>query len=312
MSTDTINSTVEGIAIPTATITDGSDINNHVNSSNVPPMTTTKTTTTTTTFDKYVSLTHKALQKSRSSLDTKGLIEMAYGEDALAVYGGSDMLVGILDDVLDKIINETIPQDFVNNYCCRHHRQQHGNDNKDGHNGSNSTNDDVSTETKNSSGLLIAGMTPQQRLDYIDQTIQHVIEWEERRAQSEALDVASAKASLEQTLLVPSSSTSTTTTHGGSRGNNDNDAMGNSSSSSSRASSQQLQTEEVIRYREHQQRLVVKRKLLEELQRVEDEIVSLQQRQVSQNTNIQAQLDVVQTVETDLVASANLLVTAPW
>jgi hypothetical protein len=262
------------------------------------------TTTTPSTFEKYITLTHKALQKSRSSLDTKALIEMAYGEDALVVYGGSDMLVGILDDVLDKIVNESIPLYFVDNYC--HRRQQlQRNDNKGG--GKNDemldrtyANDYSSDDTKD---LELAIMSPKQRLDYVDKIVQHVIEWEERRAHVEAIDVASARTSLDQTLLLPSSSSTTTMKHGGEDGMIRNN---------SHAPPQQLQTMDVVRYREHQQRIVVKRKFLEELQRVENEIASLQQRQVFQHTNVQSRFEVVQKVESELEAAANLLVTVPW
>jgi hypothetical protein len=130
------------------------------------------------TYPQYLSLAKRALQKSRQSLDIKGLVTMAYGdEDNIAVLGGSDMLEGIMEGMLDKIANETVLEAFQE-YCTTVTTFQDNNNNNNNNN-----------------------WTVQQRLDQIDQLIAYVTEWEARREAVEAMDAKSAQDSLDKTLL---------------------------------------------------------------------------------------------------------------
>merc|ERR1712224_819598 len=59
------------------------------------------------TYERYLSLTERALNKSRKTLNTQALIELAYGGDTTHL-GGNDILIRILDNVLNKISKETV------------------------------------------------------------------------------------------------------------------------------------------------------------------------------------------------------------
>jgi hypothetical protein len=124
------------------------------------------------TYDKYIDLTRRVLQKSIQSLDTQNLIRQAYGDEKMTVFGGSDMLQGILDGLLDKMSKETVLQDFEE-YC-----------------------DSTSSRSHETSGL-----SPKQYLHRIDNVIRFVVEWEDRRNRWEAKDAESAQQSLDVTLL---------------------------------------------------------------------------------------------------------------
>lgn len=208
--------------------------------------TTTVSASTPSTFESYLSLAEKALQKSRKSIDTRALIQLAYGEETAHI-GGSEMLVGILDSVLDKISNETVIEELKS--CGT-----------------------TSTEEKNNDdeNAVLAGTTPQERLDKIDQAISCVRQWEKRRDQIEKMDAKSARGSLQQNLLPEG-----------------------------------VTMDDVIAYREHEQRLQAKTTLQLELQRIQDEILALQNQNSEKENNIREQLGRVETVERELEASAN-------
>lgn len=63
--------------------------------------------------------------------------------------------------------------------------------------------------------------------------------------------------------------------------------------------------DDVIAYREHEQRLQAKTTLQLELQRIQGEILALQNQNNEQENNIREQLGRVETVERELEASAN-------
>ena len=205
-------------------------------------------TSITSTYENYLALTEKALQKSRESLDTRALIQLAYGDDTAHI-GGSDMLIGILDGVLEKIIKETVLQE-VKRYGTSSPKQQQ------------QEQDDDAT----------ARMTPQQRLNKIDQAVLDVIEWEARRDQIEGLDVKSARDALNKNLLPEG-----------------------------------VSMEDMITYREHEQRLKARTALQQELQRIEKEISVLKETRTKKQDNLRQQLGQVEEVERELEASANVV-----
>ena len=204
-------------------------------------------TSITSTYENYLALTEKALLKSRESLDTRALIQLAYGDDTAHI-GGSDMLIGILDGVLEKIIKETVLQE-VKRYGTSSPKQQQ------------QEQDDDAT----------ARMTPQQRLNEIDQAVLDVIEWEARRDQIEGLDVKSARDALNKNLLPEG-----------------------------------VSMEDMITYREHEQRLKGTA-LQQELQRIEKEISVLKETRTKKQDNLRQQLGQVEEVERELEASANVV-----
>ncbi len=143
--------------------------------------TTNTSTTTTSTFESYLALAEKALKKSRKSVDTKGLIQLAYGDETAHI-GGSDMLMGILDGVLDKITNETVLEE-LRSY------------------GTEQTAGDNCTMNNDDHASMPQTTSPQERLDKIDQAISRVISWEEKRDQIEDLDAKSARGLLHENLM---------------------------------------------------------------------------------------------------------------
>ena len=223
-------------------------------------MTTTTMMTTTTTYENYVALTEKALQKSRKSLDTRALIQLAYGDDTAHI-GGSDMLMGILDGVLDKIAKETVLEEMKRYGTTRKREVKKINDANDG----DGVDDDDGEDT------TAMRMTPQERFDKIDRAISYVIEWETRRDQIEGLDVKSARDSLNKNLLPEG-----------------------------------VSMEDVIAYREHEQRLQARTALQQELQRIEGEISVLEESCAEKQNRIREQLGRVEDVERELEASANV------
>jgi hypothetical protein len=129
------------------------------------------------TYNQYMDLTKRVLQKSLQSFDTQTLIREAYGNEKMSVLGGSDMLQGIFDGLLDKLAKETVLQDFEEYFC-----------------GSSSNNHETTDD-------MTTIMTPKQQLQHIDHVIRLVLEWENRRSIVEAQDAESAQQSLDATLL---------------------------------------------------------------------------------------------------------------
>lgn len=208
--------------------------------------------TRTSTFESYLALAEKALQKSRKSVDTRALIQLAYGEETAHI-GGNDMLMGILDSVLDKIANETVLEEL----------KSYGISSTEEKTGAENANDDQHAS--------LIGITPQERLDKIDQTVSVVVDWEDKRDQIEDLDAKSARGSLHQNLLPEG-----------------------------------VTMEDVIAYREHEQRLQARTTLQLELQRIKEEILVLQNKSNEKEHKIREQLGRVETVERELEASANV------
>lgn len=190
------------------------------------------------TYEKYMELTQRVLQKSRRSLDTKEFIRQAYGEEKMTMLGGSDILQGILDGLLDKMASETILHDF-GEYCESHPSNE-------------------------------STMTPKQRLQHIDQVIRFVLEWEARRDKVEAQDVRSAQQSLEAALLPKG-----------------------------------VSTEDVVHYREHQQRLQALQFLQRELERVQEDAEGMRVEQAQTKHRIQDQLDRAHNVERQVEEAAD-------
>mmetsp|Transcript_586 Transcript_586/g.1303 ORF Transcript_586/g.1303 Transcript_586/m.1303 type:complete len:216 (-) Transcript_586:212-859(-) len=207
-------------------------------------------TAITSTFESYLALAEKALHKSRKSVDTRALIQLAYGDETAHI-GGNDMLMGILDSVLDKITNETVLEE-LKSY------------------GTSNTEPKESEEKMNDENASLTRMTPQERLDKVDQATSYVIDWEERRDQIEDLDVKSARGLLHQNLLPEG-----------------------------------VTMEDVVAYQEQQQRLQAKKTLQLELQRIEDEISALQNQNNEKENKIRKELGKVEKVERELQASAN-------
>lgn len=140
-------------------------------------------TKTKTTYENYLGLTERALQKSRESLDTRALIKLAYGNDTAHI-GGNDILIGILDDVLEKIIKETVPQ-HIQRYGTSSPKQHQKKINRE-------------QQVEDSTATM---MTPKEHLDKIDKVVVDVIEWERQRDQVELSDIKSARESLNKNLL---------------------------------------------------------------------------------------------------------------
>ena len=112
-------------AVPAATTTttdENNNMNMHAETTSTKASSTQSTPpppTTTSTYEQYIALVKRALTKSRQSLvDTKTLIKVGYDDDneKIKSFGGSQMLEGILDGLLDKITNETIVND-LQQYC---------------------------------------------------------------------------------------------------------------------------------------------------------------------------------------------------
>jgi hypothetical protein len=154
------------------------DENNNMDSDARNNTNPTSTTTTTTTYEQYIALVKRALSKSRQSLvDTKTLIKVGYDDDdeKIKSFGGSQMLEGILDGLLDNIANETIVND-LQKYCTRY------------------TKDGQTTTTTTTT-------TIQQQLDYIDHIIHIVTEWEQKQEEMEKLDSINTQKVLDKALL---------------------------------------------------------------------------------------------------------------
>ena len=148
--------------------------------SKATPNTTAATTATSTTFENYLVLAEKALRRSHESLDTRALVQLAYGDDTAHI-GGSDMLMGILESVLDKIVRETILEEL----------KTFGTTSKTA----------IQNIEVNDEHTTVTRIIPKERLDEIDQATSYVVNWENRRDQIEGLDAKSARESLHQNLL---------------------------------------------------------------------------------------------------------------
>jgi len=206
----------------------------------------------TTTYENYLALTQRALQKSQKSLDTRALIKLAYGNDTAHI-GGSGMLIDILDGILDKIVKETVLQEMKRYGTLSPKQQQHRQKN----------------EQQGDEIMMI--MTPKERLDKIDQAVVDVIEWEAKREQIEGLDIKTARDSLNKNLLPEG-----------------------------------ISMEDVITYQEHEQRLIARTALQQELQRIEEEISVLKDTRTKKQDRFRQQLGQVASVEKELESSANV------
>ena len=152
---------------------------------------------TSSTFGSYIAFAAKALQKSRKSLDSHALIQLAYGNDTAHI-GGSVMLMGILDSVLDKISKEVVLEQL------KHYGTS-----------DNSVIDSIEMNQRESSSEKAARnehaalnkTTPQDRLEKIDQIISHVIKWEEERNRIESFDAKAARECLHHNQLPKSVTT---------------------------------------------------------------------------------------------------------
>mmetsp|Transcript_44653 Transcript_44653/g.49832 ORF Transcript_44653/g.49832 Transcript_44653/m.49832 type:complete len:250 (+) Transcript_44653:88-837(+) len=204
---------------------------------------------TTTTYENYLALTERALQKSRKSLDTRALIKLAYGNDTAHI-GGSGMLIGILDGILEKIVKETVLQE-MERYGTLSPKQQQ--------------------QKREQADDILMQMTPKKRLDKIDRAVLDVIEWEANREQIEGLDIKSARDSLNKNLL-----------------------------------SEGVSTEDIITYREHEQRLIARTALQQELQKIEEEMSVLKDARTKKQDRFRQQLGQMASVEKELESSANV------
>ncbi|KAL3903080.1 MAG: hypothetical protein SGARI_005539 [Bacillariaceae sp.] len=193
------------------------------------------TESVTSTYDIVVDLADRVLKKSRKSLNTRELIEATYQEHQKAIVG-PDALQKILNDKLDDMIND----DDTGKYCCDHRASENG-------------------------------ATAKESMDSIDDIIQFVTEWEARRDQAETMDVASAKQSLETTLLPKG-----------------------------------VSTQDVKNYFEHQKRLQMQQALQAELEKTEQEVAALQQAKAHKEAAQQMKLAQVDKVEGNLEAAANM------
>ncbi|VEU38180.1 unnamed protein product [Pseudo-nitzschia multistriata] len=221
------------------------------------------TTNTTNTYKQYVTLSEKALRKSRKSLDTRSLVRLAYGDDTAHI-GGSDMLEGILNGVLDKISNETVLEELDRYGTTSRIVVDEGEQSQQQPQSTNSTSND---EQINRSRM----MTPKERLDRIDSVISDVVEWEGRRDRREELDAESARESLDRNLLPEG-----------------------------------VSMDQVIAHREFEEKLRAKKLLEGELQRIQEEISTLEEKRVMEQTQIREQLEKVESAEQKLEATANL------
>lgn len=63
-------------------------------------------------FDALTRLINIGMTRSRQALNTTELVQAAYGEDA-SVFGGTEMLVGALEDMLDNVHDQVVNQDLT-------------------------------------------------------------------------------------------------------------------------------------------------------------------------------------------------------
>jgi hypothetical protein len=59
-------------------------------------------------------LIHNGMQRSRKALDTSQLVQDCYGDDA-AIFGGTDMLVNVMESMLDKM-HECVEEELVEQF----------------------------------------------------------------------------------------------------------------------------------------------------------------------------------------------------
>ena len=71
-------------------------------------------------YDVLMQLIETVMVRSRNELNTTHLVEMAYGDDNAAAFGGKEMLAGTMDDMLDKVHEQVLQQDK------RAYLEQHG------------------------------------------------------------------------------------------------------------------------------------------------------------------------------------------
>lgn len=115
----------------------------------------------------------------------------------------------------------------------------------------------------------------QQRLNFIDVATKRVIQWEAKLEDVEKRDKITSQNALVNALLAPSSSTGVVT------------------------------VEEIVTYREYQDKLTVQKQLLDHLAQIEDEADRLQTEYETRKSQIQTKLMELDTVEKNLEAAAD-------
>eukprot|EP00980_Cylindrotheca_fusiformis_P001959 scaffold443_cov125-Cylindrotheca_fusiformis.AAC.8 len=113
-------------------------------------------------YELLTRLIDMSLKKSRKALNVEQLVQETYGEDA-SVYGGNDMLHGIVHNMLDKM-DET---------------------------------------TKKQMDDYLKEQLVQERLERIEHVIAQIEDEEQRQQEEEEKDYESAHQALDQTLLPP-------------------------------------------------------------------------------------------------------------
>lgn len=63
-------------------------------------------------YDLLMKLIETGMIRSRQSLHSTDLVNASYGEDAAVVFGGTEMLAGTMDDMLDKMHEQVLKQDL--------------------------------------------------------------------------------------------------------------------------------------------------------------------------------------------------------
>mmetsp|Transcript_20329 Transcript_20329/g.48356 ORF Transcript_20329/g.48356 Transcript_20329/m.48356 type:complete len:259 (+) Transcript_20329:118-894(+) len=208
------------------------------------------------TYEKYIGLVEKALKKSRSDIDTKELIRLAYGDDT-APFGGDEMLGEIMDGVLDKLAaadkeNGTVLPQFKN--ICEQQRAA------------------STAGTDQASSLSSSLPSFQDRLNVIDAATNRVIKWETELAEAEKHDKNTAQSALANSI--------------------------NGSSS--------VTVDEIVMYREYQEKLIVQKQLQEQLAKIQDEADQLQADYESRHNQVQTKLIELGKVEKNLEAAADI------
>eukprot|EP00537_Pseudo-nitzschia_pungens_P011437 CAMPEP_0172389410 /NCGR_PEP_ID=MMETSP1061-20121228/6304_1 /TAXON_ID=37318 /ORGANISM="Pseudo-nitzschia pungens, Strain cf. pungens" /LENGTH=273 /DNA_ID=CAMNT_0013119553 /DNA_START=103 /DNA_END=924 /DNA_ORIENTATION=- len=219
------------------------------------------------TFEQYLALAEKALRKSRESLDTRALIKLAYGDDNdTAHIGGTDMLEGILDGVLDTIAHEAVLSELRRyGTTARVVEMEEEERESDGDIGNERKNRPAGQPPQNRT------TTPMNRLATIDAAVAGVTAWEERRQTIERADAFSARDMLQKNL-----------------------PMG------------VLSAADVVAYREHLEKLRVQSALENELQELLTTIDSLEQEREARGETVREQLGNVERAENELEAAADV------
>mmetsp|Transcript_20330 Transcript_20330/g.48358 ORF Transcript_20330/g.48358 Transcript_20330/m.48358 type:complete len:264 (+) Transcript_20330:118-909(+) len=213
------------------------------------------------TYEKYIGLVEKALKKSRSDIDTKELIRLAYGDDT-APFGGDEMLGEIMDGVLDKLAaadkeNGTVLPQFKN--ICEQQRAA------------------STAGTDQASSLSSSLPSFQDRLNVIDAATNRVMKWETELAEAEKRDKNTAQSALANSINGGGSSTIGSVT-----------------------------VDEIVMYREYQEKLIVQKQLQEQLAKIQDEADQLQADCDNRQNQVETKLMELGKVEKNLEAAADI------